>query len=162
MPRLSSDFDYFVRQGDQLILVEAKYLNEHPGGLIPVARHVVHGTLSELSRRANDHSPDNAAKIAAFVESPGISEAIESAINQRYVVATAKQRALIALDTWSLILPSRINTEVLGDFTERISQRAAIGATPWRILVLTLAAIFWSGWYAFGEIVRQVIGRKAA
>jgi hypothetical protein len=66
------------------------------------------------------------------------------------------------LDDLSLILPDRINTEVLGDYIERINTLGLIGMSSFKIYVVLSAGIFWTLVTAIGCVVQQLFGRKAA
>lgn len=72
-----------------------------------------------------------------------------------------QQRALSTLDTWALLLPERIATEILGDYVEDINRRTAAGQGRFKIYVRMLAAMFWTGVNAVGYFLKEVGKQKA-
>jgi hypothetical protein len=65
------------------------------------------------------------------------------------------------LDIWAALLPIRISNEILGDYLEDISRRAARGQRLMP-LVRMLSTIFWTGVNAVGYFLKEISKRKTA
>lgn len=70
-----------------------------------------------------------------------------------------KKSALRLLDALSLLLPSRISKEDLGDYIEEIRLRGERGQR-WQIWVLVIAAILWTGINTAGFVTKSLLGKS--
>jgi hypothetical protein len=66
-----------------------------------------------------------------------------------------QQTVTALLDAWSSVLPSRISSEVLGDYIEDINRRIAAGQRK-LVWLRVAAAIFWTGINAIGYALKQL------
>jgi hypothetical protein len=73
----------------------------------------------------------------------------------------ATNRATSCLETVSLVLPSRVVNEEIGDWCERIDSLSAEGRA-WKIYATLVAALFWTFTNTVGYFVKAIGKRQAS
>ena len=107
--------------------------------------------------------PKNGANLDEVVELPSdsITMSDERNYEEKSKRAARSRHAARVLDGWSIVLPSRIVKEELGDYLEDINRRAAAGQR-FPVYLRLFAAMFWTGVNAVGYLLKQIGSRKTA